>query len=142
MKKLIYPALLFGALVLASFSLQTPNLKFDNLEHDFGKIPQGEPVKHKFTFTNDGSSVLILTDVKASCGCTTPTWPQEPIMPGQTGVIEAEYNAAADGVFDKTITVYSNAANKEVVLKLKGVVEKTSKVLFDEEEGPVLQLGK
>lgn len=142
MKKLIYPTLLLGALVLASFSLQMPNLKFDALEHDFGKIPQGDPVSFEFKFTNNGSSVLILTDVKASCGCTTPTWPQEPIMPGATGTITAEYNAAADGVFDKTITVYSNAANKEVVLKLKGVVEKTSKVLFDEEEGPVLQLGK
>ena len=133
MNKLIIPFMLIGALVFASFSILKPSLKFDKTEHDFGKIPQSEPVTCEFTFTNDGDAPLILTNVKASCGCTTPDWPQEPIMPGAQGVIKATYNAAAAGAFDKTITVYSNATKPELILKLKGVVEK--RTVDDGDEG-------
>ncbi|MFY0675408.1 MAG: DUF1573 domain-containing protein [Bacteroidia bacterium] len=124
MSKLIIPFMLIGALFFASFNMLKPSIKFDKIEHDFGKIPQSEPVSCEFTFTNDGDAPLILTNVKASCGCTTPDWPQEPIMPGAQGVIKATYNAAAAGVFDKTITVFSNSSKPELILKLRGVVEK------------------
>jgi hypothetical protein len=137
MNKLIIPFMLTGALLLASFSMLAPGVRFDKTEHDFGTIPQGDPVSCEFTFTNDGDAPLILTDVKASCGCTTPDWPQEPIMPGAKGVIKATYNAAAAGAFDKTITVYSNSSKPELILKLKGVVEKG---FIKEENGTELKL--
>ena len=127
--------------LLFSFSLLAPAFTFDKKLHDFGKIPQGEPVKCTFTFTNTGDGPIILTDVKPSCGCTTPLWPKEPIMPGQKAEIKAEFNAAADGVFDKTITVHSNVDGPAIELKLKGNVEKTSKVTIDE-DAQELKLGK
>ncbi|MGB0430061.1 MAG: DUF1573 domain-containing protein, partial [Bacteroidia bacterium] len=83
MNKLIIPFMLFGAMLMATISsAQSPTIQFKNTEHDFQHIPQGEPVTVAFKFTNTGNTPLILTDVKASCGCTTPEWPQEPIMPG------------------------------------------------------------
>lgn len=127
-------------LTLMSFSAAGPSIKFDKMEHDFGRIPQGEPVTCVFTFENDGNAPLVLKNVKASCGCTTPQWPQQPIMPGESATIKAEYNAAADGKFDKTISVYTNIDDEARVLKLRGTVFKTS--IVEEEEGPVLQLGK
>ncbi len=142
MNKFILPFFLFGAMFLASFSMQQkPTIQFNEIEHDFENIPQGEPVTHEFEFTNTGSGPLILTDVQASCGCTTPEWPQAPIMPGAKGVIKATYNAAAAGAFDKTITVYSNASVPELVLKLRGVVDK--RTVDDGDEGKTeLKLGK
>lgn len=140
MKKLLIPAFLLGLVVFSAFTLTAPAIKFDKMEHDFGTIPQGTPVTCDFTFTNTGDATLFLTEVKASCGCTTPKWPQEPIMPGKTGVITAEYNAAADGTFDKTISVFTNINGDVITLRLRGTVEKTSKVIF--EEGKELKLGK
>ena len=118
-------------LTLLSFTQTTAKISFDKLSHNFGEIPQGTPVKCTFTFTNTGKAPLVLSDVKASCGCTTPEWPQQPIMPGSSAKITAEYNAAADGSFDKTITVFSNAG-EPVELKLTGKVYKISTV--DESE--------
>ena len=57
--------------------------------HDFGKIKQGVPVTHEFTFTNSGTVPLVITNVQASCGCTTPDWSKEPVMPGGKGFIKA-----------------------------------------------------
>ena len=90
---------------------------------------------------NDGDAPLILKEVKASCGCTTPEWPQEPIMPGQKKKIEAEFNAKADGAFDKTISVYTNVSDEAIELKLKGFVYKVSLVDSDDEEGTPMNLG-
>jgi len=61
-------------------------------------------------------------NVGASCGCTVPDWPKDPILPGKTGVIKVTYNTAIIGVFNKSITVYSNAANNPVGLIIKGNV--------------------
>ena len=80
-------------------------VKFNSLEHDFGNQPQGKPVAYEFEFTNIGTEPVILENVKASCGCTTPTWTKEPVMPGKKGTIKAQYNMARDGSFRKSITV-------------------------------------
>ena len=90
--------------------------------HDFGKIKQGVPVSHEFKFTNKGKVPLIIANVQASCGCTTPDWTKDAIPPGQQGFIKATFNAASPGVFDKTVTVTANVENGSVQLKIKGEV--------------------
>lgn len=90
--------------------------------HDFGKIKQGVPVTHEFTFTNTGKIPLVITNVQASCGCTTPAWSKDPIPPGGQGFIKATYNAASMGGFNKTVTVMANVENGFKQLSIKGEV--------------------
>ena len=93
-------------------------------EYNFGKIPQGKPVTHVFYFTNIGNTPLILDNVQASCGCTTPVWSKEPVAPGATSKIDVGYNAASEGSFTKFITItYNGSQNKQVIIK--GEVWKT-----------------
>lgn len=98
-------------------------LKLKQSEHDFGKIPQGKPVYFSFEVTNSGSEPLKLDNVQASCGCTTPEWSKDPIAPGTTALIKVGYNAAAEGYFDKSITITYNT-NHTKILKIKGTVWK------------------
>lgn len=96
---------------------------WDNTTHDFGKIKQGTPVTHEFKFTNSGKVPLVITNVQASCGCTTPAWTKEPVMPGGQGFIKATYNAASIGAFNKTVTVTANIESGFVQLVIKGEVQ-------------------
>jgi hypothetical protein len=96
--------------------------KWVETTHDFGKIPQGKPVTNEFKFTNSGKVPLVLSQVSASCGCTTPEYSKEPIAPGKTGTIKATFNAATVGVFNKTITVAANVEGGSTYLVLKGEV--------------------
>lgn len=98
-------------------------LKLRQTEHDFGKIPQGKPVYYSFEIENTGTTPLKLDNVHASCGCTTPEWSREPIAPGEKALIKVGYNAAAEGYFDKAITVTYNG-NQNKILKIKGTVWK------------------
>ena len=98
-------------------------LKLKETEHDFGKIPQGKPVYHSFEIINTGTEPLKLDNVQASCGCTTPEWSQEAIAPGATATIKVGYNSAAEGQFDKAITITYNT-NQTKQLKIKGTVWK------------------
>ncbi len=83
--------------------------------HSFGKIPQGRPVTHIFEVTNTGKEPLLLENVQASCGCTTPEWSREPIAPGATVPIKVGYNAYAEGHFNKTVYHFLQQwANKNV----------------------------
>ena len=72
---------------------------------DFGKIPQGKPVTHVFELVNKSAQPIMLENVMASCGCTTPEWSREPILPGATSSIKVGYNSAAEGPFNKSITI-------------------------------------
>ncbi len=103
---------------------ETPDvLKLKETEHNFGLIPQGKPVYYTFEITNTGTTPLKLDDVHASCGCTTPEWSREPIASGATAEIKVGYNAAADGDFDKSISItYNSGQNKQ--LKIHGTVWK------------------
>ena len=99
-------------------------ISFSEMEHQYGTIVKGGDGNCEFTFTNDGNEPLILSNVKASCGCTVPTWTKEPIMPGNTGTIKVRYNTNNVGSFTKTITVTCNAVNApRTTLKIKGKVE-------------------
>ena len=91
--------------------------------HDFGKIKQGVPVTYEFKFASAGKVPVILTDVRTSCGCTTPSWTREPVEAGGTGHVKATFNAQAPGPFDKTITVVANVEGGVAVLHIKGEVE-------------------
>lgn len=135
MKKLI-SLCMFMALAMGFVNAQTttannstdtpangPKVEFAALEHNYGQVQKGGDGNCEFTFTNTGNEPLILSNVRASCGCTTPSWTQAPVMPGQTGTIRVKYNTNNVGQFNKTITVTSNAVDSpRVVLKIKGTV--------------------
>lgn len=113
------------ALLLATTAFgQTPVITFDKTTHDFGKINEADGrVTTIFTFKNEGMSPLVLSNVRASCGCTTPKWTREPIEPGQTGEITVTYNPSGrPGRFQKTITITSNATEATTKLYIKGEV--------------------
>lgn len=100
------------------------DIMFEVENHDFGTIQEGTQATKEFKFTNTGKEPLVLSNVQASCGCTTPKWTSEPIMPGKTGTITAVYNSTGrPGQFTKSITVTSNAKSGVKVLTIKGVVE-------------------
>jgi hypothetical protein len=92
--------------------------------HDFGKIEQGKPVIHEFTFTNSGSTPLVISNVKGSCGCTVTDYTKDPVAPGKTGVVKATFNAAAIGAFNKSIRVTANVEGATETLFIKGEVVK------------------
>ena len=99
-------------------------IRFEEMEHQYGTIAKGSDGNCEFKFWNDGNEPLILQNVKASCGCTTPSYTQKPVMPGQSGVISVHYNTNNVGGFSKTVTVTSNAVdNPRVVLRIKGNVK-------------------
>jgi len=97
-------------------------VKFEETTHQFNQIPQGTPVTTKFKFTNNAAKPLILKNVKASCGCTTPDYPKTPIMSGEMGEITVTYNAASMGKFKKSITVSTNIEETPIVLFIEGDV--------------------
>ena len=87
-------------------------------KYDFGKIPQGKPVKHIFEVVNTTKEPLQIENVQASCGCTTPEWDHTPIAPGAAKQITVGYNAAMGGPFEKTITVfYDSGKTKQFIIK-------------------------
>jgi len=98
-------------------------LQIKEVEHDFGKIPQGKPVYYYFEIVNTGSTPLKLDNVQASCGCTTPEWNRETIAAGGSDKIKVGYNAAAEGNFEKFITItYNGSQTKQI--RIKGIVWK------------------
>jgi hypothetical protein len=100
-------------------------LQFKENEFDFGKIPQGKPVTHKFEVTNAGTDSLKITNVQASCGCTTPDWEREKVQaPGEKTTITVGFNAASEGPFNKVITIsYNGSLSKQITIR--GEVWKT-----------------
>lgn len=99
-----------------------PEITFDKTVHDYGIIEKGSNGTSEFKFTNTGKEPLILSKPLSSCGCTVPTWPQEPILPGKSDVIKVTYNTNNIGPINKSVTVYSNAQTNRVVLSIKGQV--------------------
>jgi hypothetical protein len=101
-----------------------PVITFENTVHDYGTIPYNGDGTCEFKFRNDGKTPLILSNCQASCGCTVPEWPKEPIAKKKSGVIKVKYATTRVGNFTKTITVTSNASNSPVTITIKGVVNK------------------
>lgn len=93
-------------------------LTLKELRYDFGKIPQGKPVTHEFELINTGNEALVIENVQASCGCTTPEWTKDAIPAGGVKKIKVGYNAALAGKFEKAITVfYSGGLTKQFFIK-------------------------
>lgn len=103
-----------------------PEIYFENTTHNYGNIEMNSDGLCEFTFRNTGNEPLLLTNVKASCGCTTPTWPKEPVKKGDTGTIVVKYNTKIAGAFSKTIRVSSNAKTNLVTLRITGTVTSTT----------------
>lgn len=100
-----------------------PVMKFEKETHDFGKIKDGEKITYEYKFTNTGKSPLIITDAKASCGCTIPEWPKEPIKPGESSKIKVTFNSAGKvGLQDKQILVTANTNPAQNIVHLIGEV--------------------
>jgi hypothetical protein len=115
--------LLTGATLAAQ-----PVVKFDQTTHDFGTISEDAGAVHDFTFTNTGSSPLIIRNVTTSCGCTTPEWTKQPVAPGAKGSIKVKYDTKGrPGAIDKTITVSTNAKPAQTVLRIIGEVTATDR---------------
>jgi len=102
---------------------QLPAMKFEETEHDFGKLIQGETVSYEFQFTNSGKSDLIIVDVSTSCGCTVPSFPKTPIHSGDKGVIKVTYNSSGKhGFQSKNILVVANTQPNTTLLRIKAQV--------------------
>ncbi|MDU0371552.1 DUF1573 domain-containing protein [Hymenobacter endophyticus] len=115
-------SLLLTALVTVAAQAQGV-LTFDKELHDFGSVPEGTLATHEFRFKNTGNQPIIIANVQASCGCTTPDWTKTPVLPGKTGIVKAVYSSAGrPGIFNKTVTVTSNASAPSSVLTIKGNV--------------------
>jgi len=103
----------------------TTNMEFAESKHDYGVIEQGEKVSHVFKFKNTGNEPLVLSNVKPSCGCTTPKWTKEPIAPGADGEILVEFDSKGkSGKQTKTVTVTANTEPATTVLTITGDIQK------------------
>ncbi len=121
MKKFLFITLLMFSFIGFSQEKQA-KVEFKQAEINYGTINKGSDGTRIFEFTNTGDAPLIINRVKSSCGCTVPSKPTQPILPGKTDKIVVKYNTSHVGPFRKTITVYSNASNNVVILKIKGKV--------------------
>jgi len=114
-----------------------PTVDFKEENYNFGDISEGPQVTHEFKFTNNGKEPLILSNVKASCGCTTPSWPKDPILPGKEAAILVTYNTQGrPGNFTKSITITSNANVQSKVIYIKGTVEKVDPAKYEPLDQP------
>ncbi len=124
MKQLI--TILFFGLISFGINAQA-KIEFKTDTIDYGTIEKGADGVRTFEFTNTGNEPLIISNVKSSCGCTVPSKPKAPIMPGTTGEIKVKYDTNRVNPIRKTITVMSNAETPTVALKIKGLVVAPSK---------------
>jgi len=123
---------LFSIFVLAFLTLNmnaqdttdpnAPVMSFENETIKYGTIKQGEDGTRIFKFTNTGKAPLKITNVKATCGCTVPTYPKTEIMPGETGEISITYDTSKTGRFSKSISVFTNTSRKRIPLRVVGNV--------------------
>jgi hypothetical protein len=117
-----------------------PVIRFIEQNHDFGNITEGSYAKWVFKFYNTGDKPLILKSVNTSCGCTAPTWPKQPVMPGDSSAVSAVFNSRGYGGinFQKSITVTTNMEVDGVfVLSIKGHVTRTDNQPENPAQSPV-----
>jgi uncharacterized protein DUF1573 len=107
----------------ATAPASTADIKFNKTVHDYGTMKQGGDGGCEFTFVNTGKEPLIISNCQGSCGCTVPSCPKEPILPGKTGVIKVHYDTKRVGPISKTVTVQSNAASGTQTIQIKGTIE-------------------
>ena len=120
----------------AKAGLKQPKIRFVKTSYDFGEIYHADKVTHQFEFVNEGKRDLEIVNAKASCGCTTPSYPFLPIAPGEKGFIGVTYNSVGKQGFQRAnIRVRTNDPNQEeIVLKLKGRVKVKPKAEYEAEQ--------
>ena len=102
---------------------EKPVLVFEDTLYRFGTVKEGEEVTHSFPFTNSGKSDLLISNASASCGCTVPEWPKEPVPPGGKGVIKATFNSEGkQGKQSKKIVITANTKPELTEVWLEGDV--------------------
>ncbi len=101
-----------------------PVMAFEEDVIDYGTIEQDSDPFRIFKFTNTGTEPLLITKAQGSCGCTTPEWPKEPILPGESAQIKVKYDTKRVGKFTKTVTLTTNAVQSTKVLRIQGEVFK------------------
>ena len=141
MKKLFFA---FAFMFVATFANAQGVIKFKTESHDFGKIEEGVQAAYTFEFTNTGTAPVVISNAQASCGCTTPDWTKEPVMPGKTGKVMASFNSQGrPGNFSKTVTVISNSETPQIVLSIKGEVNpKTAEKAVESAPAPAAAVTK
>ena len=111
------------ASVAATSSEEAPAFKFEKETFDFGQITDGEKVSYDFKFKNVGKSPLIITSATATCGCTIPQYPKEPVAPGAEGIISVIFNSAGKtGMQNKVITITANTVPEITQVNILGNV--------------------
>lgn len=137
-----------AVICLTSFGqTQGPKIEFDNTTHNFGEILVGaKDVTHDFVFTNTGDEPLMITNAKATCGCTVPKWTKTPVMPGEKGSISVTYTstrAATTKPFGKSVTITTNGVPERISLSIKGhVVSELSEFSEAVIENNIIDLGE
>lgn len=100
-----------------------PRISFTKMEHDFGRVIEGEKITYAFKFKNSGDGNLVITNVSSSCGCTVPEYTKEPIKPGDNGNIKVTFDSKNRmGFQHKTITVVTNTQPNTTVLRIKAQI--------------------
>jgi hypothetical protein len=106
----------------------SPVMKFEVTEHDFGTINEGDVVETVFKFKNTGKSELIISSAKSTCGCTVPQWPKKPVMPGEEGEIRVKFNSRGKpDKQHKQVTLTTNTTKGKEVLVIKAFVNPKEK---------------
>lgn len=137
-------SLFFAAFTIAFAQDATTNvesasgaeLSFETEVIDYGTISQNADGVRMFKFKNTGTAPLIISNAKGSCGCTVPSWPKQPINPGESGEIKVKYATNRLGPINKSVTVTSNSSKPTTVLRIKGnVIEKKTTPVKEESAG-------
>ena len=103
--------------------LDGPEIQFTKEIHDYGSVKYGGDGHCTFEFKNTGNAPLIISKANKSCGCTVPSWPREPILPGETAVVKVKYDTKRPGSINKSVTIESNAVNApSAIIRIRGNV--------------------
>ena len=109
-------------------SKSVATIEFDKTSYDFGTVNEGDIVNAEFEVKNSGNTDLVITKASPSCGCTVPTWPKDPIKPGETAKVVAKFNTnGKPNKQVKAITLFTNTAKGREVLTIKGNVTPKAK---------------
>jgi hypothetical protein len=111
------------AAVASVDTANAPVFKFEKEVYDFGEIKEGEKVTYDFKFKNIGNSPLIISSATATCGCTIPEYPKEPVAPGAEGLIRVVFNSAGKaGMQNKIVSITANTVPSLTELNILGNV--------------------
>jgi len=121
MKSLLISLFFILSLTFAFSQENSPVLKVGKT-FDFGQIDKNSEGIGNLKFYNTGKSPLIITNIASTCGCTVPSWPKEPVMPGDSGIINVIYDTRRVGTINKQITISSNASEPDVIVRISGNV--------------------